>query len=167
MEPVLTYGDKRWHMAQERRSISLGGRRGELCHISADEPEWIQQADASGCNESLGPRYYHGLSVPGFCTQADARAIAHSRPSSPRDVIQPPSSGTASAPNLSLGHGIEEEDTDLLSTASGEDEGQISGELALKTSVDRRAEKRKMKRFRSVVSVQSSKHVAYPAQVNA
>ncbi|KAL8737410.1 MAG: hypothetical protein Q9181_001689 [Wetmoreana brouardii] len=167
MDSVLICDDERWHMTQEQRSRPLGGSGGELCPISADEPEWIEQADASGCNESLNPRYYHGLSVPDSCTEANAHAIAHSRPLSPRDVNRPSSSGTAPAPNLSWGHGTEEDDIDLLSTASGEDEGQIFGELALKTSVDRRAEKRKMKRFRSVVSVLSTKHFAHPAQVNA
>lgn len=49
-----------------------------------------------------------------------------------------------------MDQGIEPEENVFLSSASGEDERPNVGEVAMKTAAERRAEKRKMKRFRSV-----------------
>ncbi|KAL8970482.1 MAG: hypothetical protein Q9183_001502 [Haloplaca sp. 2 TL-2023] len=65
---------------------------------------------------------------------------------------RPPLTSAASAPNLTLNPRIQQsEEDDLLSSASDEDEALEVKEESTKSAADRRAEKRKMKRFRSVL----------------
>ncbi|KAL8652795.1 MAG: hypothetical protein Q9210_002469 [Variospora velana] len=64
-----------------------------------------------------------------------------------------PFSSTTSLESLDTsGHDIQSEDTDFLSPVSAEEEGVSTGHVAPKTAAEIRAEKRKMKRFRFLLS---------------
>lgn len=67
-----------------------------------------------------------------------------------QETIRVPPFVAASETGLSFDHELQHEYGDVLSPTSVEDEGANTSEGALKTAAERRAEKRKMKRFRSV-----------------
>ncbi|KAL8717351.1 MAG: hypothetical protein Q9225_005398 [Loekoesia sp. 1 TL-2023] len=122
---------------------------GQLDHTCFG-PEWTDPAGLSSQDIAFAPWNYPNISIPCTADQIDpnAQAISHTDAIMSPETIRPPSFGATSETGLSFDHALQHEYGDVLSPTSVEDEGANTSEGASKTAAERRAEKRKMKRFR-------------------
>ncbi|KAL8680689.1 MAG: hypothetical protein Q9186_003129 [Xanthomendoza sp. 1 TL-2023] len=170
--------DGRWSNTQGRQPLPLRSARPELDQTFSEDRRWTEQADVSGSKITPAPRDHPRTSQPNplfdsqfprqaawstsLCNQegTEPGLAAESEPNTyvtvqkhpipPGELYQIRVPVGTSSPQPDASNGTEDEDEDLLSPASGEDEGQDLGELPSKTPAERRAEKRKMRRFRFV-----------------
>ncbi|KAL8995373.1 MAG: hypothetical protein Q9169_004881 [Polycauliona sp. 2 TL-2023] len=148
--------DGRWSNAEDERSLPLRVERLSFCQEYNGEGMWTQQADTGGHHLLPFQQAHDKLDASGemfagegsqqlawsSASQLVAQSESHTQPTSQRPAVPP----SESRPSPPISHGNDNEEDDL-STESGEDDGQNPNDTP-KTAAERRAEKRKMKRFR-------------------
>ncbi|KAL8852963.1 MAG: hypothetical protein Q9221_002213 [Calogaya cf. arnoldii] len=153
-----------WPNVLGEQYLPIRGPRPVFSQAYDETSMWIRQANISGNSPPAQP-CSNRLDVSGSLWEnQDSPQLAWSSPfvneeteeSDSAAQTDPYSHTTNQTHTLALGgprpsppasHGNGDEDDDL-STGSGEDDGQDPSDVPLKTAAERRAEKRKMKRFR-------------------
>lgn len=163
---LLAQEDGRWSDVQKERSMPLRAARPSFAQAYDEDSMWIQQADTINLNIHPAQEGHHALDLSNNLSEhQDSQRLAWSSTFFKDDNTNPHSAAQSDSynqttrqtaavipgeprPSPPASQRNEYEDDDL-STGSGEDEGQSPGDVP-KTAAERRAEKRKMKRFRFV-----------------
>ncbi|KAI4261911.1 MAG: hypothetical protein L6R42_002905 [Xanthoria sp. 1 TBL-2021] len=161
---LLAQEDGRWSDVQKERSMPLRAARPSFAQAYDEDSMWIQQADTINLNIHPAQEGHHALDLSNNLSEhQDSQRLAWSSTFFKDDNTNPHSAAQSDSynqttrqtaavipgeprPSPPASQRNEYEDDDL-STGSGEDEGQSPGDVP-KTAAERRAEKRKMKRFR-------------------
>ncbi|KAL8649038.1 MAG: hypothetical protein Q9226_005746 [Calogaya cf. arnoldii] len=161
---IFAREDQCWPNVHGEQSMPMRGARPDFCQAYDEDSVWTQQANISG-NNPPAQQGSNRLDVSGSLSEnQDSPQLTWSSPFVNEETDRPDSSAQADpyshtinqTHTLALGgprpsppasHRNEDEDEDL-STGSGEDDGQNPSDVPLQTAAERRAEKRKMKRFR-------------------
>ena len=171
-----------WPTVQGQHSSLLQGAGPQFCDTSGEQAKWTQQANTSSFNIPAAQNRPYNLDVASesskspssqqlawssrFFEDKDYHSAAQTGSSTQATCRTHEGAPCAPGPSSTTSHRNEDEEDDLLLMRSGDDEEQSLGDVSSKTAAERRADRRKMKRFRFVCGETPCSVLAHPSQID-
>ncbi|KAL8871411.1 MAG: hypothetical protein Q9174_002746 [Haloplaca sp. 1 TL-2023] len=149
MDSDPMYGDDTWNAVEEHSLLSF--RNMDQLYFGVEHRhQSTHQVSHGGQSLDPAPQDSHHVSTSSTDNSPTSSTLIlnETRSTPAHHMERPPLTSAVSAPDLTLNQRVHSEEDELLSSASDEDEALNAKEESSKSAAERRAEKRKMKRFR-------------------